>query len=235
MPDATEIRTFLALMSSGEESAQASAAYTGSPRVHHNIGAPALHDFVADYIASHKHELTPDVAVALLEELYAGESVEEPIIAGLLLAKLPKVRAALPLGVFGRWLDRLHGWVEVDSTCQSTFAPKDIYARWDEWAAFLRGLNASLNINQRRASLVLLIRTVRESDDPRGMALALELIDTLKGERDKLITKAVSWVLREAAKRHSAAVAAYLDAHAGELPAHVVREVRKKLETGKKT
>lgn len=234
MIDTGEIAAFLNVSANIEPSAQAAQGYTGSPRIHLAIGANGLRDFLSDFLDTHKLELTPDAVIPLLDTLYAGQSVEEPILAGMLLAKLPAVRAVLPFDVFERWLDRLQGWVEVDSTCQSTFAPKDLYARWDEWSAFLHKLNADPNINKRRASLVLLIRTVRESDDPRGVALALELVANLTAERDKLITKAVSWVLREAVKRHASAIAAYLDGHRSELAPHIVREVRKKLETGKK-
>lgn len=235
MIDTSEIAAFLNLSTGEELSDQAAHGYTGSPRVHLGVGANGLRDFLSEFVSSHKNELTPDAAVPLLDALYAGRTVEEPILAGMLLAKLPELRAVLPLNVFERWLDRLQGWVEVDSTCQTAFAPKDLYARWDGWSALLRKLNADPNISKRRASIVLLIRTVRESYDTRGVALALELVDNLKSERDKLITKAVSWVLREAIKRHASAITAYVDGHASELAPHVVREVWKKLTTGKKT
>lgn len=233
MTDTAEIQAFLK-MAAETATMFPPEGYTGSPRVHLGIGVNGLRDFLADYLEAHGDALTPDAAIPLLAELYEGNSVEEPILAGLLLARLPKVRAALSLETFGGWLDKLQGWVEVDSTCQSSFGPKDLYSRWDEWTAFLRSMNASANINQRRASLVLLNRTLRESDDPRAMTLALELIENVKAERDRLMTKAVSWVLREGTKRHKSAVAAYLDAHSAELASHVVREVRKKLETGKR-
>jgi 3-methyladenine DNA glycosylase AlkD len=57
----------------------------------------------------------------------------------------------------------------------------------------------------------------------------------LKGERDILITKAVSWLLRSMSARHGPAVAAYLDASAASLPAVVVRETWTKLRTGTKS
>jgi 3-methyladenine DNA glycosylase AlkD len=227
MIDTSEIAAFLNLSADTEPSLQATQGYTGSPRIHLGVGANGLRDFLSDFIAAHKSEL-------MLDALYAGQTVEEPILAGMLLAKLPAVRTGLPFDVFERWLGQLQGWVEVDSTCQSAFGPKDLYARWEDWSALLRKLNADPNINKRRASLVLLIRTVRESADPRGLALALELVGNRKAERDKLITKAVSWVLRESVKRHASEIAAYLDGHGSELAPHIVREVRKKLETGKK-
>ena len=50
-----------------------------------------------------------------------------------------------------------------------------------------------------------------------------------------MITKAVSWALREMVKQHRERVAAYLEANRDLLAAHVVREVSNKLETGLKS
>jgi 3-methyladenine DNA glycosylase AlkD len=49
-----------------------------------------------------------------------------------------------------------------------------------------------------------------------------------------MITKAVSWVLREMTKSHPDQVAAYLKENREVLAAHVVREVNNKLCTGLK-
>jgi len=89
-------------------------------------------------------------------------------------------------------------------------------------------------VNQRRASLVLLVDVVRSSPDPRGMAVAVDLMAQMQDETDKRITKAISWVLREAVKRHRVAVEQYLAVHQSTLPAVTRREVQTKLSTGKK-
>jgi 3-methyladenine DNA glycosylase AlkD len=49
-----------------------------------------------------------------------------------------------------------------------------------------------------------------------------------------MVTKAMSWALRELSKREPAAVRRYLAARSGALAALVRREVRNKLETGLK-
>jgi 3-methyladenine DNA glycosylase AlkD len=59
-------------------------------------------------------------------------------------------------------------------------------------------------------------------------------VQRLQGERDRMITKALSWVLRTMIAEQPDAVRRYLAGNAGELPSAVVREVRKKLETGRK-
>ncbi len=50
-----------------------------------------------------------------------------------------------------------------------------------------------------------------------------------------MITKAVSWALREMTKSHPGQVAAYLEENRKALAAHVVREVNNKLRTGLKS
>ena len=63
---------------------------------------------------------------------------------------------------------------------------------------------------------------------------ALENIELLKHEKEILITKAISWVLRSMIRHHREKVAEYLEENAATLPAIAVRETRTKLSTGKK-
>ena len=67
--------------------------------------------------------------------------------------------------------------------------------------------------------------------DPRR---TLRVCRLLEGDRDPLVVKALSWSLRELAKRDPGAVRRHLAARAGALHALVLREVRHKLETGRK-
>jgi 3-methyladenine DNA glycosylase AlkD len=63
--------------------------------------------------------------------------------------------------------------------------------------------------------------------------LALKNVEKLKEEKDILITKAVSWVLRSMIKFHPDIVRDYLDKNADSLPKIAVREVSTNLSTGK--
>ena len=71
---------------------------------------------------------------------------------------------------------------------------------------------------------------MRAFDAARTLAISRRLAT----DREDMVVKALSWALRELAKREPAAVRAYLAADAGRLPALVRREVRSKLETGVK-
>lgn len=56
----------------------------------------------------------------------------------------------------------------------------------------------------------------------------------LVDDGDPMVVKALSWALRALAVRDAAAVRAFLEQHRARLAALVLREVRHKLETGRK-
>jgi 3-methyladenine DNA glycosylase AlkD len=67
-------------------------------------------------------------------------------------------------------------------------------------------------------------------DPARTLAICRLALD----DRDPMVVKALSWALRELAKRSPADVERFLDEHETRLPALVRREVRSKLRTGLK-
>jgi 3-methyladenine DNA glycosylase AlkD len=134
-----------------------------------------------------------------------------------------------------RWLGQLNGWAEVDSLCQNLFTAEEMLADWAAWERLLDRLSTDVDINKRRAALVLLTGPVHYSADPRFLDRALIAIRRLKAERDILITKAVSWLMRAMTSRHRAAVERVLAEDDGALPKIAVRETRIKLETGTKS
>lgn len=173
--------------------------------------------------------------LALLDRLYVGDLFEQRVLAGMLLGVLTDTRRLLDLTRLRSWLAGLVGWAEIDNTCQSAWGAQEVLARWQEWQPFLSGLAQDEVISLRRASLVLLVTPLRSSADPRLSQQALINIERVQGEKDPLITKAISWALRAMSQQQPDLVRSYLDAHAASLPAIAVRETRKKLETGKKT
>lgn len=171
--------------------------------------------------------------VALLDSLARGKTYNEFIAVGVLLGAYPKLRAALDPRDLDRWLERAQGWAEVDVFCNN-FGADEMLDNWKAWKSGLTAFTRDANVHKRRASLVLLVVPVRESADARLAKLALANVDKLKPEKDILITKAVSWILRSLIKHHRAEVEAYLDANADTLPKIALRETRVKLETGRK-
>jgi 3-methyladenine DNA glycosylase AlkD len=209
-------------------------SYSGSGRPFLNVSAPDRRRTIKAWLA--RHRTAPETELlALADSLFEGEMHEERTLGALMLqASLRARRAATPAKVDG-WLGQLNGWAEIDTLCASVFGPADLATDWPAWRYLIERLREDPNINKRRAALVLLVTPTRSSDEVRFRDLGLATVERLQGERDILITKAVSWLLRAMSPRHASEVAAYLDAHAADLPAVAVRETRAKLRTGRKS
>ncbi len=108
-------------------------------------------------------------------------------------------------------------------------------ANWSDWKRVLDSLSKSKNVHHRRASLVLLTKPMRDSADARLEGIAFANVDRLKHERDILITKAVSWILRAGITNYRRRVEAYLRDNADSLPKIAIRETKNKLRTGLKS
>jgi 3-methyladenine DNA glycosylase AlkD len=179
--------------------------------------------------------MTPKAILEVVDSLNSGESHEEKTFAALLLGYHAKARAQARPEDLDRWLGQLNGWAEIDCQCRNLFPPEQMLQAWPAWKRLIEQLSRDPNINKRRASLVLLNAPTHYSADERFADLALANVDRLKGEREILITKAISWLLRSMISRHRQAVEAYLAANAPTLPAIAVRETRTKLATGVKS
>ena len=90
----------------------------------------------------------------------------------------------------------------------------------------------------RRTALVSTVPLnlpARGAQAPRGdAARTLTICALLVDDRDDMVVKALSWALRELARRDPAAVRAFMQAHGLALAARVRREVANKLRTGLK-
>ncbi len=208
--------------------------YVGTTKPIYFLRAADLHKLYHDFAKRHP-DLTVDELVALLDSLSKGKTYNEFVGIGLLLNVYPKLREALDPRCLDRWLEHAEGWAEVDVICQLNFTSREMLADWRSWKTLLTAFAGDENIHKRRAALVLLTKPLRESDDPRLADLAFSNVARLKAEKNILITKAVSWVLRSLIKHHRPAVSSYLDANESMLPKIAVRETRHKLVEGVKS
>ena len=199
-----------------------------------NVAVPEQRRIAKAWLKAHAAWTVPQV-LKLVEALVQGEHHEEKTLGLHLLEGLGRGRRPFGPEDVDHWLDHLVGWAEVDSLCQSLFGADDLLGDWPAWSGLIRRLARDANINKRRAALVLLVRSTGRNPDPRLRDLAFETIERLKGEREIIITKAVSWLLRALAETHPSEVARYLDTEGPTLPAIAVRETRIKLATGRKT
>ena len=87
----------------------------------------------------------------------------------------------------------------------------------------------------RRAALVSTVALNVRTHGGRGdAARTLAVCGMLADDHDDMVVKALSWALRALVVHDGDRVAAFLRRHEGILAARVVREVRNKLETGRK-
>ena len=209
--------------------------YLGNDHKRYAISMPLLRVLAKDWMRSHR-ELTTEIFSTLVTSLIRGESSTEKILAGILFDYATKdQRLAFEPRRISRWLNHLSGWAEVDTVCTNKVTVKEIPSRWQEWKKVLGELSKSSNINKRRASLVLLCAPLRSTQHDDMADVAFANINRLKKEKEVLITKAISWVLRSMIRYNRERLVGFLESNQTSLPAIAVRETRITLETGKKT
>ena len=171
--------------------------------------------------------------IALAERLVRRDGPFDRFIAYELIAAHPTALAALSGPILRRLGQGMDSWGDVD-----TFACYVAGPAWREGsitdAEIMRWAQAS-DRWWRRAGVVstvaLNVRARGGTGDPRRTVMICELaVD----DRDPMVVKALSWALRELVVWDPEAVRRFLDTHHEVLAARVTREVRSKLETGRK-
>lgn len=212
----------------------ASDAYLGTTHPRYPINVPTMRAIAKAWLRSDLNRY-PTEFTSTLTSLIHGKSCTEKLMAGLILNGAKPNYQSFDPNIFMKWLDHLVGWVEIDTLCTGSYAAAELPRQWTTWKKSLNDLSRSPNINKRRASLVLFCTPLRKVYDPRLMKEAFKIMDRLKGEKEVVITKAISWVLRCGIVHHAAEVKKYVDLNEGTLPKIAVRETRTKLATGRKT
>lgn len=192
-------------------------------------------DAVLRKLAPSFRALTPEQSLEILDGLVRSDTFDYLNFAGKALTLLPSVREKLSFPQLQEWLLLTSGWAECDSLCQSLFpVPEEVLARYEEWVEAIAVYRNSPSVQVRRASLVLQVKPVGRSDDPRLRYLAFQTVELLKHEKSVLITKAISWVLRALVVQDAQEVARYIERERPTLPAIAYRETLRKIETGRK-
>jgi len=135
-------------------------------------------------------------------------------------------------------------WLRQFGTGMSTWDAVDVFASYLSGPAWREGQTTDTEIKRwaksddlwwRRAALVSTVPLNNKArggkgDTPRTLMICEMLID----DREDMVVKAMSWALRELAKRDPAAVQRFATQHKNRLASRVIREVSNKLTTGKK-
>ncbi len=206
--------------------------YLGSNKIFHGFSSRQMSLLVKTFLEDNK--LSESQSLELLNSLYQnGTTYTEIALAAMILPLTPLIKSFDPKHL-DLWLNYTHGWAENDILCQSNFSSDILLSNWENWQKWLKKFNQDKNINKRRASLVLLTKPLRQSNDLRLLKIAFENIENLKLEKEILITKAVSWALRALIKFHKEEVLDYLEKNKDTLPKIAYREALSKSLTGKK-
>lgn len=199
----------------------------------YGVRVPRLRDIARDWQQAHKQVPREDL-LALFETLWAGESREERILALALLQRVPRHIPHLTWAQFDRWRRDLDNWELTDGLgvkILGGWVLSDPEAR----LGHLEALIADEEVWSRRLALVATVWLNRGRKDASFPDFTLALVDRVKAERHPMITKAVSWALRELSRKHPDLVATYLEDNREALAGHVQREVSNKLRTGLKS
>lgn len=127
----------------------------------------------------------------------------------------------------------LDGWGPVDHFATWVAGPA-----WREGRVSNRFIRRWLASDDRWLRRAAVVATVALNSKARGGAgdarRTIDVCRAVVDDRDDMVVKALSWALRELAKRDRRAVEQFLDTHDDRLAARVKREVGNKLRTGLK-
>ena len=196
------------------------------------VPVPKLRPIIKELTARFKKEPAQDL-IRFVKQLKATRILEAQQIAFELLEKNKTARRELTLEEILELGQGMDNWILVDFFSGYIAGPawregrisdevvKDWAVSEDKW--------------WRRAavvSTVALNQKARGGDgDPQRTLMICQLVAQ---DRDDMVIKALSWALRELAKRDAQPVADFITQNEDILAKRVLREVRTKLETGKK-
>jgi 3-methyladenine DNA glycosylase AlkD len=126
----------------------------------------------------------------------------------------------------------LNSWSSVD--CFGMYLSGPLWAQGRISERMIATWARSEDFWWRRTALVSTVALSRRgtADDVRRV---LRICALLAADKEDLVVKALSWALREVAKKHPEEAGTFLEKHKHALAARVVREVNNKLKTGLKT
>jgi 3-methyladenine DNA glycosylase AlkD len=142
----------------------------------------------------------------LCEELYQSDYTEEAFIVSFWVPNLARQFEPGDLAVFERWIGRyINNWAKCDGFCNHTMG--DFIDRYPEYVAELKRWTQSGNRWMRRAAAVSLIVPAKHG---KFLDDVFEIADLLLTDRDDIVQKGYGWLLKEASRKHTYEVFAYV-------------------------
>jgi 3-methyladenine DNA glycosylase AlkD len=177
-------------------------------------------------------QASPAQVAELADRLWHAGVREEQLVACFLLAGDRAALAATDPARVRAWTALLDNWETTDQLGMNVLGP---LVALDPGHRF--GLLETMAADPHpwtRLALVACTRLARTDGAAALWPRVAGLLPALAADREAALPKAGSWVLRSWLGPCPAEVAAFVDGHAGRLPALAVRETRAKLATGGK-
>lgn len=175
----------------------------------------------------------PDFVLELALHLIALSGFEFRFIAYELMQHHRAALSSLDAGAMQKLGKGIDSWAAVD--CFACYLAGPAWRERQIADSVVRRWSRSKDRWWRRAALVATVplnnKTRGGAGDP---ARTLDICRLLIADRDPMIVKAMSWALRELAKRDAHVVREFLRKERDELAPQVLREVKNKLATGLK-
>jgi len=159
-----------------------------------------------------------DYLVAVANDLFRGNVLEEKILAVLLLETSTKEFTVAHFQLFESWLKRVSTWADHDALAGYLLGPMIVLDR-KRTASVFRWAK-SKDRWHRRAAAVSLIRGVRLGLFEREVVRVTNL---LRADEDDMVQKGLGWLLRESAKYNREFTLAFLLRSRDRLPRLVLR------------
>jgi 3-methyladenine DNA glycosylase AlkD len=196
------------------------------------VAVPKLRPIVKD-LRKRFGKGPPEDVLSLAKRLKEARILEVDQIAYELIDKNRAVIESLTLDdclVLGEGMDN---WVSVDCFAGMVAGPAWRLSRFpdsvvEDWAV-------SEDRWWRRAAVVCTVALNQKSRGGTGdPERTLKICSIVASDKDDMVAKALSWALRELSKREQEPVLAFVEEYENVLPKRVLREVRRKIETGRK-
>ncbi|MCA9663927.1 MAG: DNA alkylation repair protein [Myxococcales bacterium] len=206
--------------------------YTPTAMRHIGVTVPDMRAVVRDVSKRIKGE-PADAVLALAQALIAAGTFEGQLAAFEIVARHAPAVATLDATTLEALGSGIDNWASVD-----TFATNLSGQAWREGRisdARVARWARSRDRWWRRTALVSTIPLNMRSRGGKGdPARALAICEMLAEDHDDMVVKALSWALREVLPHDRDAVERFIAEHEQTLAKRVLREVRTKLEHGKK-
>lgn len=188
---------------------------------------------IVKYLNKRFKKSSTEEVIEFTKLLNGTRILEAQQIAFEVLDKHKAARQSLTLEdllVFG---DGIDNWISVDyfagmlagPAWREGQIPDEVIEEWaiaeDRW--------------WRRAAVVCTVALNQKTRGGSGDAgRTLKICKLVAEDKDEMVAKALSWALRELAKREKGPVVEFVEQYEDVLPRRVVREVHRKIDTGRK-